>query len=70
MSSLGVQITKRIKESRERTAIQAGKLLLHICIPLMNRRSFVIGGEGRAQQDQLDQKYRIPGTYNWYQLLM
>jgi len=35
MTSLGVQITKRIKESRERTAIQAGKLLLHICIPLM-----------------------------------
>jgi len=35
MTSLGVQITKHIKESRERTAIQAGKLLLHICIPLM-----------------------------------
>jgi len=35
MTSLGVQITKRIKESRERTAIQAGKILLHNCIPLM-----------------------------------
>jgi len=35
MTSLGVQITKRIKESQERTPIQAGKLLLHICIPLM-----------------------------------
>jgi len=35
MTSLGVQITKRIKESREHTPIQAGKLLLHICIPLM-----------------------------------
>ena len=35
MTSLGVQITKRIKQNRERTAIQAGKLLLHKCIPLM-----------------------------------
>jgi len=35
MTSLGVQITKRIKQSRERTVIQAEKLLLHNCIPLM-----------------------------------
>ena len=35
MTPLGVQITKRIKPSREHTAIQAGKLLLHNCVPLM-----------------------------------
>jgi len=38
MTSLGVQITKRIKDSGERSAIQAGKLLLHVCISLMFRR--------------------------------
>jgi len=48
MTSLGVQITKRIEESRERTAIQAGKLLLHVCIPLMVKYKSILGSIKRS----------------------
>jgi len=51
MTSLGVQITKRMKQSRERTTIQAGKLLLHNCIPLMVATQILLHGDIDLQDD-------------------